>query len=179
MLYCPDRLAGPHPRTAGLIVTEVPMGFWRCCVYFAALGVVSFFFGRLLPKHWFHGDRFPFRCSPKEAKLYRALRVHDWQDKAPDMSRIVPKLIPAKRLEGDFRAQLPRMIEETCVAELTHALLSLCGLYALRLWPGAGGAVMALVYILLGNVPFILIQRYNRPRLQRLEAMQRRRDEKQ
>ena len=155
------------------------MGFWRCCVYYAALGAAFFFFGRLLPKRWFHGDRFPFRCSPKEAKLYRLLRVHDWQDKVPDMSRIVPKLIPAKRLTGSYRAQLPRMIQETCVAELTHVLLSVCGLYALRLWPGADGVLITAVYILFGNVPFIIIQRYNRPRLQRLEAMQRRRDEKQ
>ena len=151
------------------------MGFWRCCIYYAVLGVASFFLGRLLPKSWFHGDRFPFRCSPREAALYRALRVHDWQDKAPDMSRIVPKLIPAKNLSGDFRAHLPRMIQETCVAELTHVLLSVCGLYALRLWPGAGGAAVTIVYILLGNVPFILIQRYNRPRLQRLLAAQQRR----
>lgn len=155
------------------------MGFWRCCVYYAALGAAFFFFGRLLPKRWFHGDRFPFRCSPKEAKLYRLLRVHDWQDKAPDMSRIVPKLIPAKRLTGSYRAQLPRMIQETCVAELTHVLLSVCGPYSLRLWPGAGGVLITAVYILFGNVPFIIIQRYNRPRLQRLEAMQRRKGEKQ
>lgn len=95
------------------------------------------------------------------------------------MSRIVPKLIPAKRLTGSYRAQLPRMIQETCVAELTHVLLSVCGLYALRLWPGAGGVLITAVYILFGNVPFIIIQRYNRPRLQRLEAMQRRKGEKQ
>ena len=71
------------------------------------------------------------------------------------------------------------MIQETCVAELTHVLLSVCGLYALRLWPGAGGVLITAVYILFGNVPFIIIQRYNRPRLQRLEAMQRRKGEKQ
>ena len=63
------------------------MGFLRCCAYFAALGVASFFVGRLLPKSWFHADRFPYRCAPWEAKLYRALRVHAWQDKVPDMSR--------------------------------------------------------------------------------------------
>lgn len=177
MLYYANDLAETaRKRTAGPTVMEVCMGgFWRCCIYYAALGVVSFFFGRALPKGWFHGDRFPFRCAPWEAALYRALRVHDWQDKAPDMSRIVPKLIPAKKLDADFRAQLPRMIEETCVAELTHVLLSVCGLYSLRLWPGAGGAALTLVYILLGNVPFIMIQRYNRPRLQRLLAAQRRR----
>ena len=115
------------------------MGFLRCCVYYGILAVVSFFIGRLLPKSWFHGDKFPYRCASWEAKLFRFLRVHEWQDKVPDMSKIVPKLIPAKKLGTDFRAQLPRMIEETCVAEFTHFALILLGFYALRLWPGRRG----------------------------------------
>lgn len=150
------------------------MGFLRCCVYYAFLGVASFVLGRLLPKSWFRGDSFPYRCASWKPALYRALRVHDWQNKVPDMSRIVPKLIPAKKLEGNFRERLPRMIEETCVAEFIHFLLILLGFYALRLWPGTGGAVFTAVYILLGNLPFLIIQRYNRPRLQRLLAAQQR-----
>ena len=146
------------------------MGFLRCCVYYGILAVVSFFIGRLLPKSWFHGDKFPYRCASWEAKLFRFLRVHEWQDKVPDMSKIVPKLIPAKKLGTDFRAQLPRMIEETCVAEFTHFVLILLGFYALRLWPGTGGAVVTAIYILFGNLPFLIIQRYNRPRLQKLLA---------
>lgn len=151
------------------------MGFWHCCVYYAVLGIASFVFGRLLPKRWFHGDRFPFRSFSGEESLYRTLRVHDWQSKLPDMSRIVPRFIPAKKLTANYRETLPRMIEETCVAEFIHALLCPFGLGALVLWPGAGGIVFAALYILLGNLPFIIIQRYNRPRLQRLLAAQERR----
>lgn len=150
------------------------MGFWRCCIYYALLGVVSFPVGRL-SRRFLRADRFPFRVQPWEGELYRALRVHDWQDKVPDMSRLLPALIPPKRLTEDYRARLPRMIEETCVAELVHALLSLAGLYTLRLWPGRGGRILTALYILVGNLPFILIQRYNRPRLQRLLARQQRR----
>ena len=81
----------------------------------------------------------------------------------------------AKKLGTDFRAQLPRMIEETCVAEFTHFVLILLGFYALRLWPGTGGAVVTAIYILFGNLPFLIIQRYSRPRLQKLLAAQQRR----
>lgn len=142
----------------------------KCLVYIIALGVVSFVTGRLLPKHWFKSDRFPFRCNEKEKKLYKALRVKDWQNKVPDMSRVFTKLMPAKKLNAGTLADIPRMLEETCVAELIHVVLSVLGLACLWLWPGFGGAVVTLVYILLGNVPFIIIQRYNRPRLQRLLA---------
>lgn len=142
----------------------------KCLVYIIALGVVSFVTGRLLPKRWFKSDRFPFRCNEKEKKLYKALRVKDWQNKVPDMSRVFTKLMPAKKLNADTLADIPRMLEETCVAEFIHVVLSVLGFACLWLWPGFGGTAVTLVYILLGNVPFIIIQRYNRPRLQRLLA---------
>ena len=62
------------------------------------------------------------------------------------------------------------MIEETCVAELTHGLLCIAGLFLLKIWPGAGGIFLTVIYIVFGNLPFLLIQRYNRPRLVRLYA---------
>ncbi len=151
-------------------------GFWACVIYAAALGVLSFVAGRLVPKKWFHSDRFPFRCSERESRLYAALRVKDWQSKLPDMSRIFNRIMPAKRINADTLADLPRMLQETCVAEATHSVLAVLGLGCLRLWKGIGGAVFAAVYILLGNVPFIIIQRYNRPRLQRLMEHRSRRE---
>lgn len=94
------------------------------------------------------------------------------------MSRLLPALMPAKKLTAETFADLPRMIQETCVAELIHVLLSVTGLACLAIWPGVGGAVVTAVYILLGNLPFIIIQRYNRPRLQRLLALQQRKQER-
>lgn len=141
-----------------------------CLVYMAVLGVVSFVLGRLVPKRWFHAERWPWRCAAWETKLWTLLRVKRWQARVPDMSSLLPHLMPEKKLTRETCADLPRMLEETCVAEGTHALLCLAGLYMLRLWPGTGGAVLTLAYILPGNLPFIIIQRYNRPRLQRLLA---------
>lgn len=40
--------------------------------------------------------------------------------------------------------------------------------------PGVGGVCITIIYIVLGNLPFIVVQRYNRPRLQKLFAMQQR-----
>ena len=67
---------------------------------------------------------------------------------------------------GD-KTRLPQMLRETCVAELTHWLLCVAGLHCLTLWPSVGGLAVVCLNIL-GNLPFILIQRYNRPRLARL-----------
>ena len=125
--------------------------FLHCALYLAATGIGAFFLGRLLPKTWFRGDAFPYRCYPFEQKLFRVLHIKDWQSRVPDMSRILPGLMPDKKLTAETFSDLPRMIQETCVAEMIHVL---------------------------GNLPFILIQRYNRPRLQRLLALQRRKQER-
>lgn len=154
------------------------MGFWYCVIYIAVLGVLSFIIGRLLPKGWFHADKFPYKTAAGEQKIYQALRVKSWQSKVPDMSRLFRHIMPAKKMTAETVADIPRMLEETCVAELTHTLLSILGLAMLRLWPGWGGIIVTIIYILLGNVPFIIIQRYNRPRLQRLYAMQQRKRER-
>ena len=67
------------------------------------------------------------------------------------------------------------LVQETCVAEAVHTASSLLGLICLWLWPGWGGAIVLAVWVLLANLPFILIQRYNRPRLMRLAALLRKR----
>jgi len=145
------------------------LGLCHCILYLAFTGILSFLLGRLLPKGLFRADRFPFRsCAfEKDGRIYKKLGVHRWQNSLPDMSRILPALIPAKSMKTLHKEGLERMLQETCVAELIHVLLMLTGLWCLRLWPGAGGAVVSVANALL-NLPFVIIQRYNRPRLLRL-----------
>lgn len=159
----------------------VSKGFFKCFLYLVLTGLLAFFAGRLLSRHHFNAGAFPFRCFGWEQKLHRLLRVHDWQNRVPDMSRIThrlfPGLMPQKKLTTQNRSDIPLMIQETCIAGLIHAVLCLTGLACLRLWPGAGGIIITAVYIIFGNIPFIIIQRYNRPRLMKLLAAQRRRKE--
>ena len=145
--------------------------FLSCALYLAVIGILGFFLGRILSKNRFCTDRFPFRSLPfeQDGRIYEKLKIRAWQIRVPDMSRILPALMPPKQFRGE-RERLPEMIRETCVAELTHELLSMLGLLCLAIWPGAGGVIVTLVYILIGNLPFILIQRFNRPRLLRLLA---------
>ena len=144
------------------------MGFVKCACYIIVLGAANFLLGRLLPKRWFRYDAFPFRsfAFEREGRIYERLRIKRWQNKVPDMSRLFARLMPAKRLKGrPDEATLTVMLQETCVAEAVHWGLSAAGLLCLRLWRGLWGAAVSLAYFLLGNLPFILIQRYNRPRL--------------
>lgn len=156
------------------------MRFWKCFFFLAATGVIGFLAGRMIPKKWVRPENGIFRCFAfeKDGKLYEKLGIRKWHKRVPDMSKILPFMMPAKNLTGDYQQRLPVMLQETCVAELTHGLLCVVGLYCLKLWPGAGGWVIYLLYITLFNLPYILIQRYNRPRLMNLyKKLMKKRDQ--
>lgn len=142
----------------------------ECLVYFALIGIGSFLAGRILPKSLFHFERVPFRSFPFEenGRIYKKLKVHKWKDKVPDMSRFFPKLMPSKKLPKVVdSARIRRMLEETCVAEWTHGLLCIAGWGCIFIWKGAGGWIISILYMV-ANLPFMIIQRYNRPKLVRL-----------
>lgn len=146
-------------------------GLIKCILYLALIGAASFLLGRALPKSLFKGDRFPFRQFgwEKQGSVYERLGVRKWKEKLPDMSVILPKLMPSKRLPKDATsAQLTLMVRETCVAEWIHGLLCIAGFGCVFIWKGVWGWVVSLVYALVGNIPFIIIQRYNRPKLTRI-----------
>lgn len=138
--------------------------------------MVSFFAGRFIPKSWINEDAFPFKSYRFEnrGKLYDKCGVRKWQSKVLDMSKLFPKIIPQKKLDGNVKSAMPLMIKETCIAELVHWLLILPGFYCLFLWEGVGGVVIVVLYEL-GNIPYIIIQRYNRPRfIAMLKRMEKR-----
>ncbi len=147
------------------------MGLWKCAKYLCITGVIAFFAGRILPKSWFRPDMVPFRdfAFEKKGKFYDKFRIRCWQNKVPDMSKILPVLMPSKNLSGNYKERLGLMLQETCIAETIHVILCFTGFYCLKLWPGMGGLIVALIHALFLNMPFIMIQRYNRPRLAKIQ----------
>ena len=130
-------------------------------------GVLSVCAGQALPRRWFHPEVFPFRpfAWEKGGKIYERLGVRRWKDLLPDMSRIVPGMVKKKASLNRTPEAMALLVRETCVAETVHWALIVCvtPLLACAV-PGLSGAVIALCYAM-GNLLFVIIQRYNRPRL--------------
>lgn len=142
-----------------------------CILYFAVTGILGFIAGRLIPKKWFRYDAPPYRCLPfeKEGAIYNKLKIKAWQNKVPDMSRIFPRLMPPKRLDPKADAAALRvMLQETCAAEFIHSALCITGLGCFFIRGSRYKGLFYILYVLLLNLPFIIIQRYNRPRLAKL-----------
>jgi hypothetical protein len=146
------------------------MKFLRCVGYLFFIGIASFLIGLLLPRKWFHADKFPY-CTARwedDGKFYNKIAIRKWKNKMPDMSRVCP-FMTAKRIPSCPKSDdLELLVGETCVAELTHVLLILGGIVCIWIW-NTGGIVICLLWTI-GNIPFVIIQRYNRPALCRLQA---------
>lgn len=152
--------------------------FWACLIYLALIGVILFIVGRVLPKQKFSFEKFPFCAFPIEdgGKIYQKIGVHKWKDGFPDMSRILPFLMPSKKLPKAVTAeQIELMIQETCVAEWIHGLLSVLGFGCVFIWKSMGGWIVSVLY-LFGNLPYMVIQRYNRPKFVSLLRTMRKRE---
>ena len=148
-------------------------GFWGCAVYMAVWGLLCFPMGRLIKGLHPRWDRKPFEDQPweREGRTYERLGIRRWKDIVPDVSKLFPGIVPKKAVASrPTPAALRDMLEETCVAELVHYILCAAGLGLLPLWPGHGGILLYFIYVALGNAPFIVIQRYNRPRFRRMLA---------
>lgn len=144
------------------------MGFVNCVLYMGFLGIAAYPVGRIISKHDPDPEGFLFREHAWElgGRIYEKLNIKHWQARIPDVSKYLGRWMPQKKLNVGFTAETVRtMIRETCTAEMVHNLLNIAGLWLINLWHGVGGIVMYLIYFLLGNLPFILVQRYNRPRL--------------
>lgn len=150
----------------------------KCGIYLFIISVGGFFLGRIVPKKFIFWDRFPFRSFPfeREGKIYESLGIRKWKDRVFDMRRIFPNLIPPRTVNRRMGKEDMRiLLKESCVAEGIHGILILAGFGCLSIWKGLGGLVISFLYGL-GNIPFILIQRYNRPRMLHLWERQMKRE---
>lgn len=137
------------------------------------IGALAFLGGEMLPRKNFDYSAFPYRpfAWEKEGKIYEKLRIRRWKDHLPDMSKHVKTMFAKELISPRDPEYTRRLILETCVAELTHDVLILLSPIFPHYMTGVWADVAMLLYAV-GNLPFILIQRYNRPRLVKLMEKQ-------
>lgn len=145
---------------------------------YIVVGAISFFIGQSLPRKNFDFQAFPYHPFPweKNGRIYLKLRIQFWKDKVPDMSRYITRMFRKKITVMRSPEYIGDLIAETCVAEAVHwGLIFISPIYMVLL-DGPLGAVGALLFAI-GNLPFVIIQRYNRPRLVQLMYRQQRHEE--
>lgn len=136
--------------------------------FWIAVHFVSGYLVHVLPESLYRSDAFLFKLHRWEYKgrVYRRfLKIHAWKDRLPEAGEFF-SLHPFNKshLKSSDAGYLSRFILETCRAELAHLLPFLFYPICL-LWNPWPANLIMFVYVVLANIPFILIQRYNRARL--------------
>lgn len=149
-----------------LSLPELLGQFFQFALIVIIVGSMAFPFGQLMPRKNFDYTRFPFKPFGWEqnGRIYTKLKIQKWKDKVPDMSQYVKSAFRKKITVFRDAEYIHELILETCVAEFVHWVLILVSPMFLILMDSRWAWIWMLLYVL-GNIPFIVIQRYNRPRL--------------
>lgn len=126
--------------------------------------------GNAIPDSRFNIESFLFKCRKWEnnGKFYnKVFKIRKWKKHLPDGA----KIFKAGFEKGELKTKDPKYIEafikETCRAELVH-WLQILPFWIFGLWAPSFVIWIMLAYALALNLPCIIAQRYNRPRLKKL-----------
>ena len=139
--------------------------FGTTCYHFSMRLLV----GALIPNRFDPGSRW-FQPRKAETALYKKLRDKRWKDHLPTYD---PRLFSMQdnTLEG--------IVKNTCQAEIVHEVIIVCSflpMLASLLWGEFWVFAATTVIAALLDSTFVMLQRYNRPRLMRLLGKKRRKD---
>lgn len=134
--------------------------------------LLAIFISRILPSSFFA----PNNCLFKErrweggGKLYEnVFKIKKWKKFLPDGAAVKKDGYKKKHLRDFSEENLTIFIEETCRGELGH-LLAIIPFWVFGLFGPPIILLLMFIYAILVNVPCIIAQRYNRPRVIRLKA---------
>lgn len=97
----------------------------------------------------------------------KIFKIKSLKGKLPESTVLMPGSFDSSKMNDTRPETLKNYISETNRAELTH-WLSILPAPSFFLWNPRKYWLLHLMYAVLSNTPFILTQRYNRPRLRRL-----------
>lgn len=125
-------------------------------------------------------ERLPIRFYNYKRWLYRERkwenggRIYDkiffvkkWKSFVPDISDFLKWRFSKKHIQSVEKNYLERFLMESCKSELTHWLI-ICSSLLFFIWGGLFAFLKILLIAVILNLPYIMIQRYNRPRLLRM-----------
>ena len=140
------------------------------CVLWPAFQFAAAELSRRLPDHYFDHTRSIYRCRPweKHGAVYNTwFRIRRWKHLLPDGGAIMPGGYAKKHLTDFSAANLEKFLNDSCRAEFSH-WLAMLPFWVFGLLGPPVIIIFMLIYAVIMNMPCILAQRFNRPRIDKL-----------
>lgn len=134
---------------------------------FFFFSVIITYLSNKMPDHFYSNGNWLLRQREweKRGEFYqRVFRVKLWKKLLPELGDIVKSVFPKKRIKEYTREYLNKYIFESCKSEMTHWCIIFSTLLFF-LWSEFEPAMMIVLLAIILNLPYIIIQRYNRPRI--------------
>lgn len=147
---------------------------WDCLAWFCFHMGISWI-ALQIPDHFFEAKAgwFQARKWEREGAVWEEmLHIRKWKSRLPDGTFLLKKGYNKSSVSDTSSDALHKLLIEMRRAELTH-WLSVPPAFFFFLWNPPWAGWIMVVYAVLMNTPFILAQRYNRPRIERLYAKKR------
>lgn len=156
-----------------LIFLPKPLAILLCFILWAAFQLAASWVCIHLPDRFLDPSRFPYRAYAweKGGYFYRRLLVHRWKKFLPDGGAIRGPEYRKKSLEHLSENHLRWFLVESCRAEASH-FLAILPFWTFGFLAPPEVIWYMLAYALAMNIPCVLVQRYNRPRV--LDVLARR-----
>jgi glycosyl-4,4'-diaponeurosporenoate acyltransferase len=106
----------------------------------------------------------------RDGRVYDRIRIRRWKDRLPEAGALFAGGLSKRAIPSRHDGGVERFAIETRRAELAH-WMSLIPLPLCALWNPPAVVALMTVYGFSVNAPFILVQRYNRARCQRVLAV--------
>ncbi|WP_273850592.1 glycosyl-4,4'-diaponeurosporenoate acyltransferase [Guptibacillus spartinae] len=130
-----------------------------------------------LPDSFYQSKKSEVNNRKRELYLYESLRIRKWKTILPDGGDVFKGGFRKKELKTLSSSYIQKFIVETRRAEVTHWLLIPPSILFF-IWNPLTIGITMIGYALIVNLPFILIQRYNRLRLKPLLNKQLKKEER-
>ena len=139
-------------------------------IYFTVVMVGVGWIVTHLPESWFEPHHWIFKTWKIEIGLYEKMFfIRSWKHCLPDGSKMYAGGFSKKKLTRKDAGYIRQFSSETCRGEFAH-WIDLTLLPLVVIWNPSWAIVVMVSLGLLGNIPCILSQRYNRARIMRIKV---------
>lgn len=103
----------------------------------------------------------------RDGRVYERIRIRRWKDRLPEAGALCPGGVSKRALPAGGRHAIHRFVPETRRAEYAH-WWCIAASPVFVLWNPLSVMPVMFAYAVIVNLPFIVIQRYNRLRVLRI-----------
>lgn len=148
------------------------LAIFLCFILWPIFQALGAYVSHKIPDRFLSYSLFLYRAHrwEKNGEIYKQIfKVDKWKTYLPESSSLIKGSYNKKKIDNFSKDSLDKFLLESCRAEMTH-WLGILPFWIFGLFTPARVVGYMFIYAMAVNLPCIIVQRYNRPRIIKLLA---------